>query len=95
MAARQERIDAFIREVHRQRTNRRSVKIASVRTSFHIYANGPRAHCKMRKHADVSKPRCDRLAGVAGHAELGQLDEAWRCIGEALSYSRNSQRKMV
>ena len=95
MAARQERIDAFIHEGHRQRTNRsRScAKIASVRTSFRIYANGPRALGKMRKHADVSKPRCDRLAGVAGHAELGQLDEAWRCIGEALSIIETAKER--
>jgi predicted ATPase len=95
MAARQERIDAFIHEGHRQRTNRsRScAKIASVRTSFRIYANGPRALGKMRKHADVSKPRYDRLAGVAGHAELGQLDEAWRCIGEALSIIETAKER--
>ena len=32
---------------------------------------------------------------AAAHAELGQLDEAWRCIGEAMSDDRNNQRKMV
>jgi hypothetical protein len=44
---------------HRQRTNRsRSyAKITSVRTSFHFYANGPRALGKTRKHADISKSR--------------------------------------
>ena len=29
------------------------------------------------------------------HAELGQFDDAWRCIGEATNGGRNNQRKVV
>ena len=29
------------------------------------------------------------------HADLGQFDDAWRCIGEAISSDRNHQGKMV
>ena len=29
------------------------------------------------------------------HAELGQFDDAWRCIGEAMTRGRNNQRKLV
>ena len=32
---------------------------------------------------------------AAGHAELGQLDEAWRCIGEAMTAVEINQGKLV
>jgi hypothetical protein len=30
---------------------------------------------------------------VGAHAELGQLDEAWRCIGEALSIIETAKER--
>jgi hypothetical protein len=52
-----------------------------------------RGHLAKCENTPTYRSRGDRLAGVAGHAELGQLDEAWRCIGEALSIIETAKER--